>query len=265
MKFKKVISAAAAAAIALSMTSGIAVSAEEAADLYEGASIVADMNAADPVWTECKKLAGGKYSSTYVKMINSYSKKKATTGIRFGKSRTKSFFNKLQKAANSKEPNFSLSLVSKDTITAVASKGDKAKVVMYMPGDDMNIGMAIYADSKSMTVVSPDTKLKMTTEIPEGTDASEATGTDFDAMFSDFGIQDDTKGKVFKFKNGEKNYVYEEFESETGSKLGVLFDSSNKPLAMMDDTGVYCCTFSTSVKDSAFTVPSGYSELQMDE
>lgn len=264
MKFKKVISAAAAAAICFSMTSGIAVSAEETAEHYEGTSIVADMNAADPVWIECKKLAGGKYSSTYVKMINSYTKKKAKSGIRFGKSRTKSFFSKLQKSANADTPNFSFTLISKDTIIGAATKGDKAKVVMYMPGDDMNIGMAIYADSKSMTVVSPDTKLKMTTEIPEGTDASQAAGADFDTLFSDFGILDDTKGKVFKFKNGEKNYVYEEFESETGSKLGVLFDSSNKPLAMMDETGVYCCTFSTSVKDSAFTVPSDYAEVQID-
>lgn len=265
MKIKKVISAAAAAAITFSMVSGIAVSAEEATDVYESASIVADMNAADPVWTECKKLAGGKYSSTYVKMINSYTKKKAKTAIRFGKSRTKSFFSKLQKAANSDEPNFSFALISKDTITAIACKGDKSKIVMYMPGDDMNIGMAMYTDSKTMTIVSPDTKMKITTEIPEGTDTSNATGTDIDSMFADFGINDDTKGKVFKFKNGDKNYVYEEFESESAGKLGVLFDSSNKPLAMMDDTGVYCFTFSASVKDSAFKVPSDYAELQLDE
>ena len=261
-KMGKIISAAAAAAVCCSMVSGMAVAAEEYT--YDnGTAVIAEMNAADPIWTECKTLSGGKYSSAYVKMAQSYSKKKATKAVTYGKSRTKSFLNKLEKAANAKEPNVSIALISKDTVIASAVKGNKAKVVMYMPSGDMNVSLAIYTDSKTMTMLSPETKMKITQEIPEGTDSAEAAGADISGILSDSGITDSTKGKVFKFTNNGKNYVYEEFETAEGGKMGVLFDSSNKPIAMLDDTGVYCCTFSTSVKDSAFKVPSGYAEMEM--
>ena len=261
-KMKKIISAAAAAAVCCSMVSGMAASAEEYT--YDtGTSVVAEMNAADPIWTECKKLSGGKYSSAYIKMAESYSKKKATKAVSYGKSRTKNFFTKMDKAANAENPNVSIALIKDDTIVASAAKGDKVKVVMYSASEEMSLSLAVYADSKTMTMIGPETKMKITQEIPEGTDSSEAAGADVAGLISDFGISDSTKGKLFKFTNNGKNYVYEEFENDDGSKLGMLFDSSNKPIAMLDDTGAYCCTFSTSVKDSAFKVPSGYTEMEM--
>lgn len=257
MKIKKVISAAAAAAICCTMVSGFAVSAEEAA-VSGSTSVIADMYAADPLWTECKKLAGAKYSSKYVKMAESYSKKKAKNSITFGKSRSKSFFTKFYKAASSEKPSLSFSMVSKDLIVSVDAKDDKSRTVMYVASDEMTIAMAMYADSKGMTMLDISSKTKIVQEMDGA-----ASAANTESVLPQMAFDDSAKGKVFKFTSDGKKYVYEEFEDDTVGKMGILFNSSNVPVAMLDNSGTYCFSYSTKVKDSVFTVPSGYTEADL--
>lgn len=263
MKFKKIVSAAAVAAICFSMTSGIAVSAKEAADIYESTSIVADMNAADPVWTECMKLAGGRYKSTYVKMMKKYSGKKSKTVVRYGDSKIRSFFNKLYKTIDADEPNFCFCMASTSHINSIAKKGDNIKIIEYIDTSVESI-CGIYVNSETETMVFPKHMKKKTHKLSDSNGTYRIEADNADSVYDFLGITDDTKGNVFKFKYNDKNYIYEEFEGENKIKLGMLFDSSGNPLAVyMGD--FYCISFSTSVEDSEFTVPSDYIEADKGE
>lgn len=261
MKFKKVISAAVSLAVCCSMTMGMTVSAAEVS-YDEGMSAVAGMYAADPVWTECRKLTGAKYNSAYVKMARKYSEKKETKSIFYGKSRTKNFIDKVDKAFGKKELNVSFTLINEDIILSAAVKGDKAMEVVYT-NDSPSLGIAIYSDPKKATVLNAETKLMAVQERDWELDASGLRESSVFAVVSTSVVPADAYGKVFKFTYNGKNYVYEEFSDGIGGKLGMLFDSSNKPLAVVSNGDVCCCSFSTSVKDSVFKIPSGYTEVEL--
>lgn len=217
------------------------------------------------VWSETKALTTAKYNSNYIKWVEKYSAKSTKNTVTFSKSRTKKFYEKQLKTLNAKEPQFALNLITKDELVSVAYKGRKIKMVVYTDGE----GIAIYMTPKEMTMLSVGDKQKVTMDIPKELNYDELVDEmldeyanfDNDSYYADeLGISDNAKGKIFKFKSGENTYYYEEFETDSGT-VGFLFDSKGNPLAMNADGMAACFQIKYTVKDSEFTVPSGYKNV----
>lgn len=268
MNFKKKMSVAVAAAVCCSMIAATSSSvyAEEYVT-YDGASIVSELSASDPAYTEAVKLAGLKFNSGLAKKVRSYDGKKSKSSVSFGKSRTKKFIEKYSKnaekmAADPSTASISLSMVSADEVVCLAMKGDKMKTVIYMNSDDVSMGIAMYMDSNTSTILDLAEKQKVT--MPN---SSEENTMDFDnttEALTGFDIKDSQKGKLFKFKYKDKGYYYEVFETEDGEKMGFVFDTKQNLVMMADDTSIVSVKISTSVKNSEMTVPDGYTEVELD-
>lgn len=219
------------------------------------------------VWSETKALTSAKYNSNYIKWVEKYSAKESKSTVTFSKSRLKKFYEKQIEAIDSKNPQFAVNIVTKDEIVSVAYKGRKIKIVAYLEKE----GMAIYMTPDEMTVLSVSDKEKMSMPITEdiGYDdlvdemLNSYASFDNDTYFAeDLGISDNAKGKLFKLKSGEKTYYYEEFSTDSYDKIGFLFDANGNPLAMTDGEMAACFNISYKVKDSEFTVPKGYTEIE---
>ncbi len=251
MKLRKRIAAtAAAAAICATMVSGMAVTAEEYT-YSESSSVISELYAQDPIYTEIKSISGAKYSSAYIKLAEKYRDKEAKNTITYSKSRTKKFWDKYTKAISSDKPEFNLYLINKDMVMGMAAKDDKIKVAMYAE----DTGLAMYVDSSSVTMLDPSTK--MSVSAPNDGSITIASALE-SAEILDAPFKDTDKGKIFKFKYKDNSYVYEEFDG-----IGILFTSKGTAVALTDETGTFCCRFSYSVKDSVFDIPDGYTDMTM--
>lgn len=254
MKIKKILSSVTAALLCAVMVLAIPASAAEK----------------NTVWSETKALTSAKYNSKYIKWVEKYSAKEAANTISFGKSRTKKFYEDQIVQFDNKNPQFVVNIIDKETIFSVAFKDKKIKTVAYE--DDTAI--AIYMDSKNMTLLSVGDKQKITMPMTEDIGYEDAldemmdefTYFDNDSyMTEDLGVTDKTKGKLFKFKSNDKIYYYEEFEGSKAGTIGFLFDSNDKPLAILSDDGsAFCFNISFKVKDSEFDIPSGYTAVSLD-
>lgn len=221
------------------------------------------------VWSETKALTTAKYNSNYIKWVEKYSEKETKNTVSFGKSRTKKFLDKQIKAVKSDDPQFSVDVITKDVIVSVAYKGKKIKMVVY----EDNTGVGMYINSKNMTMVSVGDKAKVTIPVTEDMDyddimdemLGEFMNFDSDDYYAELGIAENAKGKLFKFKSGDKIYYYEEFESNEYDKYGYLFDEKGNPLAMIGDELIACFRMSYNLKDSYFVVPKDYKEIDADD
>ncbi|MCM1479139.1 MAG: hypothetical protein NC085_05505, partial [Muribaculaceae bacterium] len=185
------------------------------------------------------------------------SAKETKNTVSYSKSRTKKFFDKVDKTMRADEPQFSLAIIDKESISYAARKGDKAKLAEC----NYREALLLYADGNSVTVLNINEKLK--TEFKSGGTYSDASGLLVIAWIG-FNADEEGKGKVFKFKSGEKIYYYEEFYSEYGS-MGFLFTEKGTPLAMTLDGSASCISFKTKVEDSEFEVPKGYKTVSTEE
>lgn len=248
-KLKKALPAIVSAVLCVTMVMGITASAAS-------------------VWSETKALTTAKYNSNYIKWVEKYSEKESKNTVTFGKSRTKKFYEKQLEALNDKDPQFAINLITKDEILSVAYKGRKIKMVVY----EDKTGVAIYMNSKEMTMLSVGDKQKVKMPMPADVDyddlvdemLDEYANFDNDAyMAEDLGIADNAKGKLFKFKSGENTYYYEQFDSDNQGDIGFLFDSKGNPLAMNANGMAVCFQIKYTVKDSEFTVPKGYTTVDL--
>ena len=244
-KLKKAIPAIISALLCVTMALGITVSAEKKSSVDTS------------VWSDTKALTSAKYYSKYIKLASKYSEKDSKNTVTYDKSRIKKFADKFAKATSAKNPEFSFGLIDKESIVYLAVKGDNSKVVICM----YNAGLAFYSDGKKMSYLSVEDKI-MTDDIED-----DSTGADTAAGIADefdFGISENAKGKIFKFKSEEKIYYYEEFENDY-YVVGMLFNENGTPLAIVVDDEVYCISFKTSVDDSEFNIPKGYKNLDIDD
>lgn len=220
------------------------------------------------VWSETKALTSAKYNSNYIKWAEKYSAKEAKNTVAFGKSRTKKFYESQLEAFSEKDPQFIVNIIDKENIVSAAFKDKKTKMVVYTEGN----GVAIYVDPKNMTMLSVGDKQKITMPMTEDigyddlVDDMMETFLTFDNdkyMTDELGVTDKTKGKLFKFTSNEKTYYYEEFEGSKAGKFGFLFNSSGNPVAVVADDMAMCFSVSFSVKDSEFSIPKGYTDMQI--
>lgn len=248
-KIKKVVSAGVAAVMCVTMALSVPASAKTDNTAYKNA----------------KALTNAAYNSKYIKWAEKYSAKKSSKTVTFSKSKTKKFYEDQAKKISAKKPQYSMDLINSDAVVSVAVKNDKLKVVMYMKEGKDEMSLAMYIDKKNMTMLSPSKKKKLTVPLPDGTDVNalmEDSLGSFDNdvyMSEDLGIADNAKGKYVKFTSDDKTYYYEEFETNNG-KVGFLFNSKGKPLAITTGEITLCLKFSYTVADSEVTVPKGYTE-----
>lgn len=251
-KLKKAVSAAAAAVMCFTMTFGAPAYADNTQDGSES------------VWSETKAMTTAKYNSKYIKWVEKYSEKETQGTVTYGKSRTKKFIEKYYGELKSQKPEIKVDLINKEMILSVAIKGGKMKMVVYAEDE----GYGIYMDSKSFSMLSASDKEMLTVTMPEDYDYDELMDSVGDFDMDDYvpapEISDNAKGRIFKFKNGDNTYVYEEFSYEDSDVFGILFDSKGNPLACIDDEISACFKVSYSVKDSEFKLPSGYKEIDFD-
>lgn len=207
------------------------------------------------IWKDTKALTSLKYNSNYIKWAEKYSKKKAKNTITYGKSRTKKFLDKVEKAFESDDLQFSLGFINKDVIYSYSVKGDSCKTVVH--GQD-GFAVVIYNRNDKGYMFSIKNKLCAAF----GTDSEiNAKGiVETASEFLDFNINESDKGKIFKFKSKEKLYYYEEFNGS-----GFVFNENGTPLAAYLDGEAYCISFKTSVKDSEFNIPKGYKTVSLDD
>ncbi|MCM1328169.1 MAG: hypothetical protein NC253_01895 [Ruminococcus sp.] len=255
-KLRKIFPAVISAVLCVTMALGIAVS----ADVFD------DKAAADKkIWSETKAIANAKYYPTYIKWAEKYSAKETKNTVSYSKSRTKKFFDKVNNALKADEPQFSLAIIDKESVSCVACKGDKAKNA----GCNYGVAMAIYADGNDLTVLSINKKLKTADRYEGDTDYGIETYADIAAFYAAWDIKlnvyFEEEGKIFKFKSGDKIYFYEEFKSGNLAKVGFLFNEKGTPLAMTVDGSASCVSFKTKVDDSEFDIPKGYKTVNTDE
>ena len=247
-KLKKAIPAIVSAVLCVAMALGITASAAS-------------------VWSDAKALTTAKYNANYIKWVEKYSQKESKNTVAFSKSRTKKFLDKQIKATKSDDPQTCVSLINKDGIASVAYKGDNMKLVLYENG----MGLAFYANSKKMTMLSISNKKKTTVTVTDEMEYDELIGEmnqsfmnfDSDDYYANLGIAENAKGKLFKINSGDKTYYYEEFKSADYDKFGFLFTEKGTPVAMIGDDLIACFTITNNVKDSEFTVPKGYKEADI--
>lgn len=244
-KLKKAIPAVISALLCVTMVLGVTVSAEKKNNI--------DSN----LWNETKALTNAKYYSKYIKLAAKYSEKDSKNTVTYDKSRIKKFTDKFAKATSAKNPEFSFGLIDKESIIYLAVKGNNSKAVVYM----YNMGLASYSDGKKMSYLFVEDKI-MAGDIDDdstGADAASSIADEFD-----FGISENAKGKIFKFKSEEKVYYYEKFKNDY-YVIGMLFNENGSPLAIVVDDEVYCISFKTSVDDSEFDIPKGYKKVDIDD
>lgn len=235
-KLKKAAAAVMAAAMCVTMVFGASVSAAEKRS----------------AWSEAKSLTTAKYNSKYIKWAEKYSAKETEKTVSYSKSRTKKFYDKMTAALDKDDAEVALSLLDNEVILYFASKGDKCKLILHLNDE----GIGIYIDPDKVTVVSIEDKAMISD------DATESYTQDTEAIkdLFDFGIDENSKGKIFKFKSDEKSYCYEEFEGDSYN-VGFLFNEKDKPIAMVIDGDGCCFSLSYSVKDSEFDLPKGYKDM----
>ncbi|MCM1024698.1 MAG: hypothetical protein NC395_11680 [Prevotella sp.] len=249
-KFKKALFSIVSAVLCVTMVLGVSASAAEKS-----------------VWSETKALTSAKYNSKYINWLEKYSEKESKNTVSFGKSRTKKFYEKQLVELDDKNPQFVVNIIDKETIVSVAYKNKKIKTVAYEDGT----GIAIYIDPDNMTMLSVADKQKITMPMTEDIGYEDMLNEMTEAFVSfdnesymsdDLGVTDKTKGKLFKIKSGEKIYYYEEFKGSEAGKFAFLFDANGNPLAMTSDGMSVCFNVSFSVKDSEFSIPKGYTEME---
>lgn len=242
-------------------------------------SVPADAKTADTVWNDTKALAGASYNSKYIKLAEKYSEKKTTKTVTYSKSRTKKFLDKFEKNTGSDKPQLALNIANMEEITSISIKDDNYKaVVYYKDGIGDGIGMAYCGDVKNITFLDINNKKKcsLTTaealkitglDFPDGYDLPKALAEETSRML-DLDIDGDEKGKFFKITSGEKTYYYEEFEySKYGrynKSAGFLFNEKGNVIAADIDGDIVCMSVSYKVPDSAFDIPKGYKNTDIE-
>lgn len=211
----------------------------------------------DDVWRETKAMAGVKYNSAYIKWLGKYSEKETKSTVAYSKSRAKKFVNKVVKAANADDPQFVLDIAGGDYIVSGAVKGDKFRAVGFIDGE----GMAYYCSPENMTFFDINAKEKCAVSADEAyendfwiTDPNDFAETVLTENIFSFYIPDDEKGKLFKIKSGEKTYYCEIFGNER-NRVGFLFSEKGNILAVANEFGSFCVSFSKNADDSLFDVP----------
>lgn len=245
-KLKKAVSAVVAAVMCFTMAFGTVASADNS-----------------DIWKDTKALTSAKYNSKYISLMEKYSAKEAKSTVTFGKSRTKKFIDKYYAAVNKENPQIAVSFINKEEIVSIAIKDKKMKAVMYFDDE----GIALYANTQKMTLLSVADKEVASIAMPDDTEyesmLDSISDVDISKNIADVGLDDSTKGKIFKIKSDDKIYYYEEFETENVGKLGMLFSENGKPLATIDEDMAVCVNVSYSVKDSEFKIPAEYSEIDI--
>ena len=234
-KVKRIFMAIISAALCAAMLSGISVSA-----------------AGKSVWSESKAMTNAKYYSKYIKLTEKYSKKETKNTVTYEKSRTKKYVDKVFAVVEDENANLDYSIINKDEILSLVRNGDNVKRVIYSNG----IGEITYGSSEKVTVLNVADKTKYVYDVPE--EYSPEYSTEVVRFGLDFGIDNDEKGKIFKFKFEEKIYYYEEFEGENFGTTGFLFSEKGTPLTINVNGDIYCYKLSFTVDDSAFKIPKGY-------
>ncbi len=268
MKNKKKISALIAAALCCIMLSGTAVHADSlsvSASAAESTAVNSEKSE-KALWKESKELAGAYYNSKYIKWVKKYSAKEQKNTVTFGKSKFKKEFGKFLDEIKKEDPQAKINVVNDSIVISYAVKDGKIKCVTYEDGE----AYAVYTDTEESTLISLGDKSKLTLPA-EGADF---TGSNVRFLNDDLKeqnvneslfIEDSDIGKVFKFKSGGKIYTYEEFESEWGDKIGALFNSDGRVIAVLDGEEIACWRFYYNIKDSEFDIPAGYKEVENDE
>ncbi len=242
-KFKKILPTVVSVILCVTMMFGITASAAEK----------------NSVWSSAKALTSAKYNSNYIKWAEKYSKKDTKNTVTYSKSRTKKVLDRITKEMSADDPEYSLYMISSDRVMAAAAKDWNFKLVV---SDENGTGDAAYINGRTVTMLNIAEKTmssvtatkKQAEEIPELIkQSSEPVRECFD-----FGFEDSDKGKIFKFKSGEKIYYYEEFDSEELDEVGFLFSEKGTLLAMINRGDAFCISFKTTVKDSEFDLPEGY-------
>lgn len=221
------------------------------------------------VWKDTKALTASGYNSAYISLVKKYSGAASSKKIAYSKSKTKRFYEKMAKAQSSKLVQFTESYINENMMICRSVKGDgKKKIVLYMNDyDGGEVGTALYAADKYITLVYANQKVKLTAPIFGQNDPGASLFGNFDIdsfMAEEVGISDNAKGRVITFRSDGRNYCYEEFDRD-GSNVGMLFDSNGSPLAMIDGDIAMCYSVSFNVNDAEFTVPAGYTEAESDE
>ena len=242
-KLKKVFPTVISAVLCVAMALGMTVSAQPV----------------ESKWNECKKLINSNFDQQYIDLAIKYSQKESKNTVVFSKSRTKKFIDKVNKAIKSNKQEFSIELSDKNNFEFIACKGAKAKYVYYEEdyrGCDCAV---IFSDGKTATLLSLENKTKATTRNDESLFDLEADSSDI--------AEPDQKGKLFKFKSGDKIYYYEEFVTNGYYEeiFGMLFNESGEPLAAIVDDAAFCVSFKTTVDDSEFEIPKGYKTVDYDD
>lgn len=246
-KLKKVLSAGVAAVMCVTMALSVPAA------------------AASTAYNNTKALSDAKYSSTTIKLLDKYKEKKATKTVSFSKSKTKKYYEAQAEKLDTKNPQYRMDLINKNSIVSIAMKSKKIKILMYMKDSSNELGLGMYIDKKNMTMLSPIKKMKVTVPLPDDTDydallEDSMASLDNDVyMYEDLGISDNAKGKYFKFTYDDKTYYYEEFETNKGT-VGFLFNSKGNPIGITDGDNSYCLSYSYKVDDASVTVPKGYKE-----
>lgn len=225
-------------------------------------SVPAAAKTTDTVWKDTKAITGASYSSTYIKWVEKYSEKDTTKTVTYSKSMTKKLLDKLEKASEKDEPQFSIKLINSEEIASAAVKGDKFKATGYIN----NEGMAYLGDSKNFTFLDPNDKEKCSMKISKASESkiwvpNAGEVAESGAALFDFDISENAKGKLFKFKNGEKIYYYEEFKDNSYGSVGFLFSENGNILAMTNQGDSFCVSVSFKVNDSEFNIPKDYKDV----
>lgn len=251
-KIKRVISAGVAAALCVALS----------------LSVPAAAKTDDTTRREVKTVAGVKYNSSYIKWLEKYGAREAKSTVVYSKSRTKKFVYRFAKAAYSDEPQLSLSIINDEFVGSAAIKGGKFRVI----GCNDDYCSAYYSDSENITFFDFNANEKFEGSMNNASEyglgfsnaneLAEECGNDLFYFF----IPDGEKGKAFKIKSGEKIYYYEEFYSDMYGALGFLFSEDGNILALKNQDGCFCVSFSKKVDDSVFNMPEkGFKEVKFED
>lgn len=248
--FPAVISAVLCAAMALGVTASAA---DKTTDL----------------WKEAKALTSLKYNSNYIKWGDKYSEKETKNTVAYSKSRTKKFLDKLIKTANTENPTYSFGLIEETGLISYVFKDGSLKIISLVDGE-VN---TLYLTGDSITLLSVKNKTKVglkgknyKKEIDKLSAEYTVERTAEVADIFDFDIAENAKGKIFKFKNDDKIYYYEEFDMDSYyGNVGFIFTEKGTPIVMVLNNTSFCVSFKTTVDDSEFDIPKGYKTVDIDD
>lgn len=254
-KLKKIFPAVVSAVLCAAMAFGVTASAAEKTT---------------ELWKEAKALTSLKYNSNYIKWGDKYSEKETKSTVAYSKSRTKKFLDKLSKAANAENPTYSFGLIEKNGFVNYVFKDGSIKLISLVDGE-VN---TMYATENAMTLLSVKNKTKVSVsgksykkEIKKLAAEQIQKRTAEVADIFDLDIAENAKGKIFKFKNDDKIYYYEEFESDNSyfTNIGFVFTEKGTPVTMVMNNTSFCISFKTTVDDSEFDIPKGYKTVDIDD